>query len=267
MAAWPANCGAYLFVTVVFLSSFFGFVFFFFFCNSCEKFFGHVPAEIARSLISCGFTTIPRFAGVLPRYYHFRDRVDIELYQNKLKKNSKNELYHCVVYLAPGDYHGFHSPADWTVLHRRHFPGFVVLCFFTKFFFFFFAHGSAPSRGQVQQFAFLLNCGCLIFRRIVQCESRNLQTYSRIIHSERKSGLHWRVGTRIFLHDSGCSDERWQHPSLSWPGESSKFPFHSFWFSGSCRMCLPRRLCWIWSLPCTLATPYGGSGWCDSNLK
>ncbi|CAL8318184.1 unnamed protein product [Lota lota] len=34
-----------------------------------------------------------------------------------------NHLYHCVVYLAPGDYHRFHSPADWTIEHRRHFPG------------------------------------------------------------------------------------------------------------------------------------------------
>ncbi|UYV77704.1 hypothetical protein LAZ67_15001993 [Cordylochernes scorpioides] len=34
-------------------------------------------------------------------------------------------LYHCVIYLAPGDYHRFHSPVDWTVTARRHFPGVV----------------------------------------------------------------------------------------------------------------------------------------------
>ncbi|CAI9724067.1 phosphatidylserine decarboxylase proenzyme, mitochondrial-like isoform X1 [Octopus vulgaris] len=34
-----------------------------------------------------------------------------------------NVLYHCVIYLAPGDYHRFHSPTDWIVYFRRHFPG------------------------------------------------------------------------------------------------------------------------------------------------
>ncbi|ETV95478.1 phosphatidylserine decarboxylase, variant 4 [Aphanomyces invadans] len=32
-------------------------------------------------------------------------------------------LFHCVIYLAPGDYHRIHSPIDWSMGERRHFPG------------------------------------------------------------------------------------------------------------------------------------------------
>ncbi|KAJ8260624.1 hypothetical protein COCON_G00163470 [Conger conger] len=44
-------------------------------------------------------------------------------FQDLLVTKEGNELFHCVVYLAPGDYHCFHSPTDWRVAHRRHFPG------------------------------------------------------------------------------------------------------------------------------------------------
>ncbi|TMS00883.1 Phosphatidylserine decarboxylase proenzyme, mitochondrial [Larimichthys crocea] len=44
-------------------------------------------------------------------------------FRDLLLSSSDNDLFHVVVYLAPGDYHCFHSPTDWRVELRRHFPG------------------------------------------------------------------------------------------------------------------------------------------------
>lgn len=44
-------------------------------------------------------------------------------YVSRLLKNKENCLYQCVIYLAPGDYHRFHSPVEWTARFRRHFAG------------------------------------------------------------------------------------------------------------------------------------------------
>jgi len=42
--------------------------------------------------------------------------------KQSLERKGK-KLYECVMYLAPKDYHRFHSPVNWTVHQRRHFPG------------------------------------------------------------------------------------------------------------------------------------------------
>ncbi|XP_013110579.2 phosphatidylserine decarboxylase proenzyme, mitochondrial [Stomoxys calcitrans] len=41
----------------------------------------------------------------------------------KHKKDGTTNLYQCVIYLAPGDYHRFHSPTEWQAELRRHFTG------------------------------------------------------------------------------------------------------------------------------------------------
>eukprot|EP00455_Lapot_gusevi_P000105 TRINITY_DN10046_c0_g1_i1.p1 TRINITY_DN10046_c0_g1~~TRINITY_DN10046_c0_g1_i1.p1 ORF type:complete len:256 (+),score=67.18 TRINITY_DN10046_c0_g1_i1:57-824(+) len=37
--------------------------------------------------------------------------------------SSDKQLYFCVLYLAPGDYHRIHSSVDWQIRSRQHFPG------------------------------------------------------------------------------------------------------------------------------------------------
>lgn len=45
-------------------------------------------------------------------------------YFDKIKHENENTaLYQCIIYLAPGDYHRFHSPTYWQPQLRRHFSG------------------------------------------------------------------------------------------------------------------------------------------------
>ncbi|XP_025055056.1 phosphatidylserine decarboxylase proenzyme, mitochondrial isoform X3 [Alligator sinensis] len=60
---------------------------------------------------------------ISPEDLQFSQTSSCNSFQNQLVTKEGNELYHCVIYLAPGDYHCFHSPTDWRVSHRRHFPG------------------------------------------------------------------------------------------------------------------------------------------------
>lgn len=44
-------------------------------------------------------------------------------YRRALLKNPKNTLFQCILYLAPGDYHRFHSPTEWQPNRRLHVAG------------------------------------------------------------------------------------------------------------------------------------------------
>ena len=43
-----------------------------------------------------------------------------------LKKNPSNKLYQIILYLAPGDYHRFHSPTDFFVESRKKIEGILL---------------------------------------------------------------------------------------------------------------------------------------------
>ncbi|CAK7208607.1 phosphatidylserine decarboxylase 1 [Sporothrix curviconia] len=49
--------------------------------------------------------------------------LDLPWHTQLISKDKKSDLYYAVIYLAPGDYHRFHSPTNWVVERRRHFAG------------------------------------------------------------------------------------------------------------------------------------------------
>jgi len=48
---------------------------------------------------------------------------EIEYKNSYLTNPEDNDMFYAVIYLAPGDYHRFHSPTEFKIDSRRHFPG------------------------------------------------------------------------------------------------------------------------------------------------
>ncbi|KAK1328353.1 hypothetical protein QTO34_011926 [Cnephaeus nilssonii] len=84
---------------------------------SVEDLPSHQVGPGGAALLQCGWPEVRGLALCPPT------AASCSSFRSQLVTREGNELYHCVIYLAPGDYHCFHSPTDWTVSHRRHFPG------------------------------------------------------------------------------------------------------------------------------------------------
>ena len=70
---------------------------------------------------------VEQVKGVTYKVEHFLGTRLLEMVRERCGKpemqRCKRSLYHVILYLAPGDYHHFHSPVDWDICIQRHFPG------------------------------------------------------------------------------------------------------------------------------------------------
>lgn len=73
---------------------------------------------------SSGVPTLEQIKGARYRLDEFLGDTPAFFSSNKQQGTDVGKkMFHCVLYLAPGDYHRIHAPVDWQVAERRHFPG------------------------------------------------------------------------------------------------------------------------------------------------
>ncbi|KAF1788411.1 Phosphatidylserine decarboxylase [Phytophthora cactorum] len=78
---------------------------------------GHLASPVDGTVASIGQIKgaryrLDEFLGNLPSFF-----------TKETSASKGKKMFHCVLYLAPGDYHRIHAPVDWQVEERRHFPG------------------------------------------------------------------------------------------------------------------------------------------------
>lgn len=90
---------------------------------------GHLASPVDGAVAAIGVVDDSTSVPTLEQIKGARYRLDEFLgdlpsfYSDKHAASEGKKLFHCVIYLAPGDYHRIHSPVDWSVSERRHFPG------------------------------------------------------------------------------------------------------------------------------------------------
>ncbi|TDH74069.1 hypothetical protein CCR75_001970 [Bremia lactucae] len=90
---------------------------------------GHIASPVDGTVASFGVVNDSTNVPTLEQIKGARYRLDEFLgglpsfFTKKMPIIEDKAMYHCVLYLAPGDYHRIHAPTNWLMEERRHFPG------------------------------------------------------------------------------------------------------------------------------------------------